>query len=140
MCFCSCVCVCRQAGAICSPQGLPSYQSVNAGGAWLISHPSSPLSLIPKNDALGNKANQYASLQPSLSMQSQDIISHLSLVMSLLLIRHHYLVYEIKLAPYMQTEVPTNWKSKQAINKATARVLYKLQINQLTKSSHVLWA
>lgn len=60
---CLCLCVCRQEGAICSPLGPQSNQSVNRGGAQLISHPSSRPTLIPKTDALGNMANQYTSLQ-----------------------------------------------------------------------------
>lgn len=57
--------MCRQAGAICSPPGPRSNQSVSGGGAWLISHPSSLPSLVPKTDAVGNKANQYTSSRTS---------------------------------------------------------------------------
>lgn len=100
MCVCVCTCqvhvsVCRQAGAICSPQGPLSNQSVNGGGAQLISHHSSLPSLVPKTDALGNKADQYTSSQSFTSTQSQDVISRLSSGMSLVLIGHHYLVYEV---------------------------------------------
>lgn len=75
----ACVCVSeymfRQAGVICSSQCPRSNQSVNTGGARLISQTSSISSLVSKTDALGNKTNQYTSSQSSPPAQSQDIVS-----------------------------------------------------------------
>lgn len=67
-----CVYVCTDKRTICSLQGPLSNQSVNRGGAQLISHPSSLPSLVPKTDALGNKANQYTPSQSSLPTQRQE--------------------------------------------------------------------
>lgn len=116
-----CECMCRQAGAICSPQGPRSNQSINRGGARLISHPSSLPSFVPKTDALGNKANQYTSSQSSPPAQSQDIISRLSSGMSLVLIRHHHLVYMVVLLPHTHTH---NDRQTQTCNNAYSRHTY----------------
>lgn len=123
-----------QAGAICSPQGPRSNQSVSGGGVRLISHPSSLPSLVPKTDALGNKANQYTSSQYSPAPRSQDVMSRLSSGTSLVLIRHHHLVY-MAVLPVSPTRTHTN-KHKGDTCKHPIMTIYTAGTH--TRTNHIL--